>query len=138
MSDDFSKIRREARVIYDLFMYGGEESEEEGAEDSVVRQGEPIQHRGIYMFADTPMVAHALALEDGSGDKGLLKEALYEQLTTEEIESLIEYLEEELKDRSHDDREACRKCGESVDFYLGGNPTFVTAMPCGCETVPKS
>lgn len=34
---------------------------------------------GVYLIADTPPTAHALAVEDGSGDRGLLRECLQEQ-----------------------------------------------------------
>ena len=34
---------------------------------------------GLYLIADTPRKAHPLAVEDGSGDRALLREALEEQ-----------------------------------------------------------
>lgn len=34
--------------------------------------------RGLYLLADTPLTAHPLAVEDGSGDRNLLAEVLAE------------------------------------------------------------
>jgi len=53
---------------------------------------EPIQQRGVYLMADTPLAAHPLVLEDGTGDKQLLADLLTEQLTEEEVDDLISEL----------------------------------------------
>lgn len=46
--------------------------------------------RGIYLAADTPRAFIPLALEDGSGDKRLLAEALVGILSGDELAELID------------------------------------------------
>ena len=46
--------------------------------------------RGIYLAADTPRSFIPLALEDGSGDKKLLAEALVGILSEDELSELID------------------------------------------------
>jgi hypothetical protein len=50
-----------------------------GSDDKVVYQADarPLPN-GLYLIADTPPTAHPLAVEDGSGDRELLREALAE------------------------------------------------------------
>lgn len=45
--------------------------------------------RGIYLAADTPRSFTPLALEDGSGDKQLLAEALEGILSEDELDELV-------------------------------------------------
>lgn len=45
--------------------------------------------RGVYLVADTPLSLHALAVEGGGGDKGLLAEAVGEMLSDDEVDELI-------------------------------------------------
>lgn len=56
---------------------------------------EPIDTRGVYLMADTPLSAHPLLLEDGSGDKQLLAEVLCEDLSDDELQDLHEELHQE-------------------------------------------
>ena len=51
--------------------------------------------RGIYLIADTPTSAMPLAVEDGSGDKMALIEALKENLTRKELSNLRTHLPED-------------------------------------------
>lgn len=53
---------------------------------------EPITERGLYLMADTPLTAHPLALEDGSGDKRLLVECLEEHLAGNQLDRLLREL----------------------------------------------
>ena len=61
---------------------------------------EPTE-RGIYLAADTPLTLHALAVEGGGGDKGLLAEAITERLDADETDELINAL---IRSRVGDDR----------------------------------
>lgn len=56
---------------------------------------EPITQRGLYLMADTPVMAHALLLEDGSGDRELLAEVLRDELSDDELGDLLVELAEE-------------------------------------------
>lgn len=44
---------------------------------------------GIYLIGDSPLKMHPLALDDGTGDKKLLAEAIDERLEKEELDDLI-------------------------------------------------
>jgi len=92
---------------------------------------EPIQQRGIYLMADTPLTAHPLALEDGSGDKQLLADALADELTDEEVDDLINEL---ISRRVNDERDGtaieCEACGH-VRETSEENPTLVNCEQCG-------
>lgn len=92
---------------------------------------EPIQQRGIYLMADTPLTAHPLALEDGSGDKQLLAEAIGENLTDEEIDDLISELISYRVDDEQDGTDIkCEDCGH-VRETTEPNPTLVNCNQCG-------
>lgn len=69
------------------------------------QHGDPIDTRGVYLMADTPMMGHPLALEDGSGDKQLLGEVVAETLSQEELDVLIQDLIEESNERAGNDTE---------------------------------
>jgi hypothetical protein len=56
-------------------------------------------------MADTPLTAHPLVLEDGSGGKELLAEVLREKLDRDEIDDLVSDLIQEANFR---DRRAAK------------------------------
>ncbi|OLZ39125.1 hypothetical protein A6E15_19370 [Natrinema saccharevitans] len=60
-----------------------------GFELSRKTKGEPIDDRGIYLLADTPVQAHALATESGGSNHELLAEALAETLGDDALDELI-------------------------------------------------
>lgn len=90
-----------------------------------------IKQRGVYLMADTPLTAHPLALEDGSGDKGLLAEVLSEELTDDEVDDLISEL---IRSRVHDDQDGaaivCEDCGH-VHQTTEPNPALANCQKCG-------
>ena len=98
-------------------------------------RGEPITKRGLYLMADTPLTAHPVAVEDGSGDKGLLAECIAEELTDEEIDGLINEL---ISYRVRDDRDGtaivCDDCGH-VRQTTERHPTLVNCESCGSHNV---
>lgn len=65
---------------------------------SIKKTDPAIGQRGVYLMADTPLTAHPLALEDGSGDKNLLAEVLAEQLSDEDVDDLVSDLIDHLGD----------------------------------------
>lgn len=90
-----------------------------------------IEQRGIYMMADTPLSAHPLALEDGSGDKTLLAESLVETLTEDEVDDLInELIRRRVSDENDGTNIECEDCGH-VRETTEENPTLVTCAECG-------
>jgi len=96
---------------------------------------DPIQQRGVYLMADTPLTAHPLVLEDGSGDKQLLADVLSEDLTDEEVDDLITDL---IQHRVADDREGtaieCGDCGH-VRQTTEEHPTLVNCEECGSHNL---
>lgn len=87
--------------------------------------------RGIYMLADTPLSATPLALEDGSGDKNLLAEVIVENLTSEDIDDLIQHLITQRVNEEHDGTAiVCEDCG-SVRPTDEKYPTLVNCQSCG-------
>lgn len=92
---------------------------------------EPIQQRGVYLMADTPLTAHPLAVEDGSGDKQLLAEVIAEELTDDEVDSLINRLISYRVDEDpHGTAIECEDCGhlrQTTERY----PTLVNCEECG-------
>jgi len=92
---------------------------------------EPIRQRGVYLMADTPLTAHPLALEDGSGDKQLLADVIEESLTDEEIDDLISELVSYRVNDEQDGRNIkCEDCGH-VRETTEKNPTLVNCERCG-------
>jgi DNA-directed RNA polymerase subunit RPC12/RpoP len=93
--------------------------------------GAPIQQRGIYLMADTPLTAFPLVLEDGSGDTNLLAESLAENLGGDDLDALIQDLIEASNDRASDGTAiVCEDCGH-VRETTEKNPTLVSCQECG-------
>lgn len=104
---------------------------------SIKKTDPAIGQRGVYLMADTPLTAHPLALEDGSGDKQLLAEAIGEQLDQDDLDTLIQSLIEESNRRSNDlDGTAieCKDCGH-VRETTEKNPTLVNCDQCGSHNL---
>lgn len=99
---------------------------------------EPIDQRGVYLFADTPLTAHPLALEDGSGDKALLAEAIDETCDDETLDGLIQDLIEISNERAREGTDiVCGDCGhvrETTEKF----PTLVTCESCGSDNIRYS
>jgi len=91
----------------------------------------PIQQRGVYLMGDTPMTAHPLVLEDGSGDKQLLADTLSEQLSDQEVDDLIsELIQHRVSDDETGTSIQCGDCGhirETTEEY----PTLANCEECG-------
>jgi len=97
----------------------------------------PIQQRGVYLMADTPLTAHPLALADGSGDKNLLAETLAEQLSRDELDDLIQRLiAASNRQAAATDGTAirCDGCGH-VRQTTEPNPTLVSCENCGSSAL---
>jgi hypothetical protein len=91
----------------------------------------PIQQRGVYLMADTPLKAHPLALEDGSGDKQLLAETICENLADGEVDNLIsELISYRVNDGQDGTNIKCEDCGH-IRETTEENPTLVNCESCG-------
>lgn len=90
-----------------------------------------IDTRGLYLIADTPLTAHPLALEDGSGDKQLLAETIADELTDDEIDDVInELVRYRVEDGQDGTAIVCEDCGH-VRQTTEDNPTLVNCQSCG-------
>ena len=76
------EIEVHAKHFADRLAFGGIKAEihDEFNREGPLYTAEPESlPNGVYLIADTPPTATPLAVEDGSGDRNLLREALSEQ-----------------------------------------------------------